>query len=577
MLHRILIIGLLFLAGQSAFSATAVQSYGALRVEGNQILNQSGTAIQLRGMSLYWSLSAWQNATKFWNASVVNWLADDWNANIIRAAMGVEPEGGYLSNAGAQKALVKTIVDAAIAKGIYVIIDWHDHYAHQHESQAIAFFEEMARTYGNKPNVIYEIYNEPKDDVTWETVKGYSTRVIDKIRAIDPDNLILVGNPTWDQDVRAVANSPITGKTNIAYTLHFYAGTHTAVLRNDGNYLLSKNLALFISEWGTTNSNGDGGPFTSESDTWLTWADSKKLSWCNWSVHDIPEKSAILNAGASATGNWSESNLSTSGKYVRGKMKVNPAANAYPTGTTPTSSAAIPKSSTPVVSSTPGYSSAAIPSSASATGFPGKIEAESHTSQSGLQLETTTDAGGGSNLSYIDNGDWAEYSITVSNAGTYSVDFRVASAGTATAKIEIRFNNNLVGTAQVQGTGGWQNWTTVTTSVNLTQGSGKLRLTFTGGGDGLMNLNWMNFSQTGRTLNSKLVSQLPTIVRSSDGFTFGPSVHFQKVQALGFLGNFVAEVDLSSEHPQFLKYQKNQPILLRAQRKSDHSWVNLPQ
>lgn len=569
MVYRILLLSILLLGGQIAYSATAVQSYGALRVEGNQIVNQSGTAIQLRGMSLYWSLSTWGNSTKYWNASVVNWLTDDWNANIIRAAMGVEPEGGYLSNAGEQKALVKTIVDAAIAKGIYVIIDWHDHYAHQHEAQAIAFFEEMARTYGNQPNVIYEIYNEPKDDVTWATVKSYATRVIEKIRLIDPDNLILVGSPSWDQDVRNVANSPITGKTNIAYTLHFYAGTHTATLRNEGAYLLGKNLALFLSEWGTSNANGDGGPFTSESDTWLAWADSKKLSWCNWSVHDIPEKSAALNSGASGTGNWSESNLSTSGKYVRGKMRMNPAPNAYPAGTTPTSSAA--------VSSTPVYSSAAIPSSASATGFPGKIEAENHTSQSGTQLETTTDAGGGSNLSYIDNGDWAEYSITVSNQGAYKVEFRVASAGTSTSNIEIRFNNNLVGTAQVQGTGGWQTWTTVSTSVNLPQGSGKLRLTFTGGGDGLMNLNWMNFSQTGHTLNSKTISQFPSIVRSSDGFTLGPSVHFQKVQALGFLGNFVAQVDLSPAHPQFLKFQKNQPVLLRAQRKSDHSWVNLPQ
>ena len=73
------------------------------------------------------------------------------------------------------------------------------------------------------PNVIYEIFNEP-DYETWPEVKAYSEEVIKTIRAIDPDNIILVGSPRWDQDIHLPAADPIKGYANLMYTVHFYAG-----------------------------------------------------------------------------------------------------------------------------------------------------------------------------------------------------------------------------------------------------------------------------------------------------------------------------------------------------------------
>jgi len=71
--------------------------------------------------------------------------------------------------------------------------------------------------------------------------------VIKVIRKNDPDNIILVGSPHWDQDVHMVAADPISGFDNIMYTLHFYAATHKEYLFERADYELNKGLALFVS------------------------------------------------------------------------------------------------------------------------------------------------------------------------------------------------------------------------------------------------------------------------------------------------------------------------------------------
>merc|ERR1711988_687119 len=62
---------------------------------------------------------------QYWNKDVMQWLSSDWEVALVRAAMGVEA-GGYLEHPETEKAKITTVVDAAIANGIYVIIDWHE-------------------------------------------------------------------------------------------------------------------------------------------------------------------------------------------------------------------------------------------------------------------------------------------------------------------------------------------------------------------------------------------------------------------------------------------------------------------
>ncbi|MHC4309976.1 MAG: cellulase family glycosylhydrolase, partial [Planctomycetota bacterium] len=167
----ITVLILMVLMSSSSYGVTPA---GPLSVNGNRIVDQNDQPVSFAGMSFFWSNDGW-GGSKYYNADCLNWLVSDWNVEIVRAAMGVEDGGGYLGSPTNNKNRVITIVDASIAAGIYVIIDWHSHNAEDYESEAVAFFEEMATTYGGYDNVIYEIYNEPLSGCSWPNdIKPYA-------------------------------------------------------------------------------------------------------------------------------------------------------------------------------------------------------------------------------------------------------------------------------------------------------------------------------------------------------------------------------------------------------------------
>jgi endoglucanase len=298
---------------------TVVQKYGQLAVSGNKIVDQSGAAVQLRGMSLYWS----QWIPKYYNYNTIKWLRDDWKITVIRAAMGVNGNSdGYLVNPTAEKNKIIAVVDAAISLGIYVIIDWHDHDAHLHQSQAQAFFSEMAQRYANSPNVIWEIWNEPLNYSWASVIKPYHQAVISSIRQYDPNNIIVCGTRNWSQEVDEATASPITGN-NIAYTLHYYANSHGAGLRTKATTALGRNRAIFVTEYGTTDASGNGTVSATASNEWWDFLDANKISHANWSVADISESSAALVSGASVEGGWTTSQIKQSGQLVRNEIRAN--------------------------------------------------------------------------------------------------------------------------------------------------------------------------------------------------------------------------------------------------------------
>lgn len=310
-------------APSNAFSAVA--AHGALSVKGNQIIDSHGKPVSLAGPSLFWSNSDREgyvdrlyHEDRYYNAGVVAYVHNNWNASIIRAAIGATTPGGYITNPEDNMERAQRVIDAAIAQGMYVIIDWHAHDAHKYPDLAIKFFEAIASQYGKYPNIIYELYNEPVGNVDWSTmVKPYAEMVIAKIRAIDPDNLIVVGTQTWSQDVNKAADDPIKGFKNIAYSLHFYAGNHKESLRKKAEYAMNKGIALMVTEWGSVNANGDGGISKAETERWLHFMRVHHLSHCNWALSDKKEGASQLKNGTAADGNWTDADLTEAGLYEK--------------------------------------------------------------------------------------------------------------------------------------------------------------------------------------------------------------------------------------------------------------------
>ena len=299
----------LFLAAQP------VKQHGNLHVSGTQLMDAHNQPIVLRGMSYGWH-NLWP---RFYNEQSAAWLAKDWHCSVLRAAMGIElNDSGYLHQPEWSTKKEEAVVDGAIKQGIYVIIDWHCHNIKLPEAKA--FFAKMAKQYGNRPNVIYELFNEP-DYESWDSVKIYMRQVIDTIRSIDKDNVILVGNPHWDQDINLVADSPLTGYTNIMYTVHFYADTHKQYLRDRCDAALAKGIPIFISESAGMSASGDGPLNDEEWNKWITWCEEKKISWITWSVSDKDETCSVLKKSASSNGNWKDSDLKESGLKARALLR----------------------------------------------------------------------------------------------------------------------------------------------------------------------------------------------------------------------------------------------------------------
>lgn len=290
-----------------------VSENGWLQVKGTQLCNQSGQAVALHGMSTH-GLQWYSNFT---SAQSIKNTADA-GANLFRIAM-YTGEGGYLSQPEAMWNKLTAAMDAAIAQDMYVIADWHilsDGNPRTNQTQAVAFFTRLAQRYGNNPAVIYEICNEPNGNVSWSgDVKPYAQAVVNAIRAEAPQSVILIGSPTWSQDIHLAAADPVAG-TNLMYTLHFYAGTHGADLRNRIDAALKQGLPIFVSEWGTSRADGSGGVYLAESKVWLDFLDSRGISWANWSLCDKNETSAALKPGTSPNAKWTESDLTESGKFV---------------------------------------------------------------------------------------------------------------------------------------------------------------------------------------------------------------------------------------------------------------------
>ncbi len=300
-------------ASGTAYPSTA----GALQVNGTQLTDENGVAVQLKGISTHGL--AWFPA--YVNEDCFRQFREEWNVNVMRLAMYTAENGGYCSGGDQNqlKELIHNGVSYATSLDMYVIIDWHilsDNNPNTNKESAKEFFAEMAEKYAGYNNVLYEICNEPNGGTSWSDIKSYAEEVIGVIRSYDEDGIIIVGTPNWSQYVDQAAADPITGYDNIMYALHFYAATHKESLRNTMTAAIDAGLPIFVTEYGICDASGNGAIDENQANQWVSTMNSYGVSYVAWNLSNKGETSAMINSGCNKTSGFTESDLSASGKWL---------------------------------------------------------------------------------------------------------------------------------------------------------------------------------------------------------------------------------------------------------------------
>ena len=285
---------------------------GSLKLDGNNIVNQYNEKITLKGIS--------SHGLQWFNYLITDENIKElksWNTNIFRLAMYTK-EGGYIDNKDIYNDLINDI-DLVIDNDMYVIVDWHilsDNNPNNYKQEAIEFFDKISSKYKDTPNIIYEICNEPNNGTSWNDIKSYADHVVKTIRK-NSNNIIIVGTPTWSQDVDSVISNKIDDN-NTMYALHFYSGTHKDYLREKAKNALNNNVPIFVSEFGVSDASGNGGVYLDEANKWMDFIKENNLSFINWSLADKDESSALLKPNNKII---TDESLSESGKYIKDIIK----------------------------------------------------------------------------------------------------------------------------------------------------------------------------------------------------------------------------------------------------------------
>lgn len=297
---------------------TPVQQHGALQVAGTDLKDSHGNKIQLKGVSTHGI--AW--FPQYVNKQAFQTLRDQYGINLIRLAMYTNASEGYGVNSVKK---VQEGVKYATELGMYVIIDWHilsDGNPNQHKKQAKNFFTKMAKKYKNQKNVMYEICNEPNGNVTWQKdIKPYAKTMIKTIRKYSKKSIIIVGTPTWSQDVDVVAQSPLKGYHNIMYTLHFYAATHKEWIQDKLVAAHDKGLPVFVTEFSICDASGNGSLDKASGNKWMKLLNKYNISYAAWSLCNKNESSALIASNCTKTSGWKKKDLSAAGKWFFSKVK----------------------------------------------------------------------------------------------------------------------------------------------------------------------------------------------------------------------------------------------------------------
>lgn len=310
---------------------TPFEKYGVLSVKGAHLCDSKGNIVELRGISTH-NVSIYP---EYVNEEAFRQFADEYKVSIMRLAMYSEfadGKPGYADGDEAHKEELENLIEKGVEicnkLGIYCLVDWHilfDYDPNMHTDMAIRFFKTMVPRLKKYDNVIYEICNEPNmnletgEKTSWDMIKNYANQVIPVIRELDDKKIIIVGTPVWSQRVDDAADAPLE-YDNIMYTLHFYAESHREALRDRLTYALSKELPVFVTEFGVGHADGNGVINREQTDIWMKLLNENKLSYIIWNLSNKDETSSILVPTCKKANGFTDDDLTECGKMMKELM-----------------------------------------------------------------------------------------------------------------------------------------------------------------------------------------------------------------------------------------------------------------
>ncbi|WOF22683.1 cellulase family glycosylhydrolase [Microbacterium betulae] len=242
------------LAGAPAGAQTA--PLPALHVEGNRVVDATGADQPLQGVSV---LAPEQNdvcpSCNSRPTSELVALAAEWGSDVVR--LPVTEIGATTDLAAYDAEYIAPYVQQAVDLGVYVIVDLHlvrdygDTAGAVPRSTVERFWEYIAPRYGDIPNVVFEVFNEPIDPASWATWKAYIQPVVDTIRVSAPDTLLLMGSPQWSTMLGGALSDPIDDD-NTAYVYHLYPnqGAPTEALLDAKFGDAAEEIPVVVTEFG---------------------------------------------------------------------------------------------------------------------------------------------------------------------------------------------------------------------------------------------------------------------------------------------------------------------------------------
>lgn len=279
-----------------------------LHTEGDQIKFKNGTQIIFRGVSMYEPYLMYQYAK--WNDANVARdcaeLSQKWHANVIRVP--VTPELWY-EDPEKYKVVLDSVIKTANDNGMYVIIDWHaggnpitgkpmlysnlTQYPNHNPwdprlENATKFWNYAAEHYKNNPRVIYSIFSEPGQKITWKEWRPVADTLVGTIRDHNPNALILVSGVKYAYDLSGVPNDPVR-YTNIVYETHIYPPSASAHgMSWDATHAgLTGKYPVFVTEWGFSpnviKTHGMYGTDATYGAPLLQYMEAHGYSWTAWS------------------------------------------------------------------------------------------------------------------------------------------------------------------------------------------------------------------------------------------------------------------------------------------------------